>query len=150
MIKLFEYIKSNKPAKGLVGLLDNKGAKRVVKCNNVQKGLNNCLHQSSWLRLSYPYTYCILCTTLLKGTQSISKQTESIRLNKPVRCQEITKTRQHSSKSSQTWNLKTKVCNPSSQTDTVPEKQGVSLPQMRALEMVLGNTNRRVLHPWLR
>lgn len=39
MIELFEYIKSNKPAKGLVGLLDNKGAKRVVKCNTVQKGL---------------------------------------------------------------------------------------------------------------
>lgn len=61
---------------------------------------------------------------LLEGTRSISKQTESIRLNKQVWCQEVTKTRRHSSKSSQMWNLKTKMCNLSSQTAIVPEKRG--------------------------
>lgn len=32
-------------------------------------------------------------------------------------------------------------------TAIVPEKMGGSLLQMRALEMMLGNTNQRVLHP---
>lgn len=85
----------------------------------------------------------ILRTRSFKGTRSISKQTENIRLNinKQVRCQEVTKTRQHSSRSSQMWYLKTKMYNLSSQTATVPEEWGVSLLQMMTLEMMLGNTD---------
>lgn len=102
------------------------------------------------LKLFDSYAHRILCTTPLKGTRSISKHIEIIRLNKQVRCQEVTKIRQHSSKSSQMWNSKTTMCNLSAQTATVPENRGVSLLQMRALEMMLGNTNQRALHPRVR